>query len=102
MPTVTFLPEAKAELFEATLYYEEQAVGLGVDFEREVQRAVADLRNHPHAWPKFPDGTRRHMLMHFPYLLVYVPFPKHIWIVAVAHAKRRPRYWSSRVTGTKA
>ncbi len=68
MPKVKFLPEAKIELFEAALFYEAQARGLGVDFQQEVERAVTDIRLHPQAWPGLPDGTRRRLLERFPYL----------------------------------
>jgi hypothetical protein len=34
--------------------------------------------------------------MRFPYLVPYREEPSRIFVVAVAHAKRRPGYWKKR------
>ena len=33
----------------------------------------------------------------FPYAVVFMEKPEHIWIVAVMHMKRRPGYWRERL-----
>jgi hypothetical protein len=45
-------------------------------------------------------GTRKRRLYHFPYTVYYVEFDESIWIVAIAHQKRRPGYWTDRVPPT--
>ena len=44
------------------------------------------------------DGlTRRALVARFPYQLVYRIRPAEIVIVAIAHLKRRPGYWKTRI-----
>jgi hypothetical protein len=47
--------------------------------------------------PSYLHGTRRVMLKRFPYFIVFFDWQDVIFVVAVAHAKRRPRYWKRRV-----
>ena len=42
-------------------------------------------------------SVRRRPLAVFPYLLVYAPEEPGILVIAVAHARREPGYWASRV-----
>ena len=93
---VTILVEAEAELLEAVAYYEDKAVGLGLDFESEVERAIKEISQSPERWPLRDDGTRRRLTPRFPFVVVYMCFNEHLWILAFAHCKRRPGYWASR------
>jgi hypothetical protein len=43
MTQATILHEAEVELWEAVVYYEERAAGLGLDFEAEVKRSVQTI-----------------------------------------------------------
>ncbi len=42
-------------------------------------------------------GTRRVVLQRFPFFIVFLDWQEEIYIVAVAHTKRRPGYWKGRV-----
>ena len=97
MTGITVLHEAEVELWEAVAYYEERAPGLGLDFEKETERSVLNIFENPERWPIRTDGTRRYLLQCFPYLVVYAYEDNHIWIIAIAHCKRRPAYWNSRL-----
>ena len=97
MTDVTILHEAETELWEAVAYYEEQAAGLGLDFEKEIEQSIQALSDFPERWPIRGDGTRRYLLQRFPYLVVYAYHNDHVWIIAFAHCKRRPGYWADRV-----
>ncbi len=51
-------------------------------------------------WPEYLSGTRRYLLHHFPFSIVYLDDPDALTIVAVSHNKRRPGYcvvWESSV-----
>jgi hypothetical protein len=37
------------------------------------------------------------MLKRYPYFVVFRELPRKIQIIAVAHAKRRPGYWTKRL-----
>ena len=43
-----------------------------------------------------PDSSRRINLHVFPYYIPYIVRGPTLWILAVAHASREPRYWVSR------
>ena len=92
---VTLHPAADAELVEAVRYYEEEEEGLGERFEAEVMRCVRLIQRAPEAAPVVrPMGLRRKVLQRFPYSLIYAVEPDRIRIVAIAHQRRRPDYWS--------
>lgn len=92
-----FLPEAEEELREASRYYENEAPGVGLAFITEVHRLIAMVISHPLAAPKIRGSIRSKVLLHFPYSLFYSIESDVILIVAVAHQKRRPTYWRSRL-----
>jgi toxin ParE1/3/4 len=97
MTATTILHEAEVELWEAVEYYESRSPGLGMDFHGEIEASVGAISQSPDRWPVRADGTRRYLTHRFPYVVVYVLLRDHIWIIAVAHCKRRPRYWSDRI-----
>jgi toxin ParE1/3/4 len=92
-----FLPEADEEFREAVRYYENEAPGVGLRFVAEVRRGFTFITENPYAAAAVGSGIRRKVLNHFPYSLFYTVEPELILIVAVAHLKRRPRYWRGRV-----
>jgi hypothetical protein len=54
-----FLPEARDEFWEATLYYESKERGLGVRFRDEVARVIERIVADPLLWRERPGGYRR-------------------------------------------
>ncbi len=92
----SFHPEADAELEEATLFYESRLVGLGKSFAAEVERMVSLIREFPDAGAKVDIDRRRVVVDRFPYSIVYRRDPDSIIIAAVAHQRRRSRYWRGR------
>ena len=96
MSSLTFLHEAEVEMWEAVVYYEERASGLGMDFKKEVECAFERIHSSPQRCPLRDDGTRRFLLARFPYVVVYTVERGLVWILAIAHCKRKPGYWGSR------
>ncbi len=96
-----FLLEAEEEFREATRYYETKAPGVGVAFVAEVRRAVRWIIENPYAAVAVGSGIRSKILNNFPYNIFYAIEPDLILIVAVAHQKRRPRYWKARIKQVK-
>jgi plasmid stabilization system protein ParE len=47
MIKVTFLPEARRELTDATGYYERERPGLGLDFLSEIRHGIDLVSDHP-------------------------------------------------------
>lgn len=94
---VEFFPAAEIELIEAAEFYESRFSGLGIDLILEVERVVAVLFEIPSLGEKLDPVHRRISLRRFPYGIVFRRDGDVIRIVAVAHRRRKPRYWGSRV-----
>ena len=41
-------------------------------------------------------GLRRYVIRRFPFIIFYLEFETLIWVVAIAHGKRKPDYWKKR------
>jgi plasmid stabilization system protein ParE len=87
---------ARAELLAAVGYYERQLPGLGERFLEQVEGRAERLLEHPHAAPVVRADMRRAALTEFPYGLIYRTVADELWIIAVAHRRRRPGYWRAR------
>ena len=94
--SVRFHPAARAELREARLWYEERSPFAAATFVQEVAAAISQIARTPMRFPLAEHGTRRVALQRFPYNLFYRVGVEETIVVAVAHQKRRPHYWSGR------
>jgi len=89
------MPEA--ELREALEYYAVQRPGLDGEFRREFEETLERVRENPLSYAvEDDDGVRYCPLRRFPYTLVYVDLEDCVWVAAMAHQHRRPRYWALR------
>lgn len=95
---VEFFPDARRELNEALAWYLERSQTAAEAFIQEVDRAVGVIVSAPGIWRRFEAGTRRYVLHRFPYGIIYREIGGGIEVVAVAHHKRRPRYWRDRLS----
>jgi toxin ParE1/3/4 len=85
-------------LLNAVEYYRERSSELARDFYEELNRAIEDLLEFPESSPVIhPIGVRRKVLQRFPYDVLYTVDPDVLYIVAIAHQKRRPDYWLQRL-----
>jgi len=92
-----FHREARAELEEAVAYYERQKPGLGTALLSIVQETVSRIEQNPRLGGRYKATPFRHFLVRrFPYVIFYTERESGLWIVAVAHGKRRPDYWRRR------
>lgn len=89
-------PQARAELVEARNWYYERSPLSSVAFAHAVDQAISRIRTAPNAYPAADHGTRKLVLQRFPFNIFYRVGETEILIVAVAHQKRRPGYWSGR------
>lgn len=88
--------EAKAELRQAAVFYEECRDGLGQEFLDAVESAFDQIRQHPTLWRILKGRFRRYLVHHFPYGVIYAVEGRTIYVAAVMHLKRKPGYWESR------
>jgi toxin ParE1/3/4 len=95
--SVIFDADAEDELRAALEYYDQQRPGLGGELLTEVFEAVERIRQSPRLYAiTDKNGTRGCPVHRFPYTLFYIELEESIWIAAVAHHRRRPRYWARR------
>ena len=87
---ILFRPEARAEALEAQAWYESRLPGLGAEFGRAVDAAVATVARNPEAFAVVTGVTRRILLRRFPFSLVYRARADELLVVAVFHHRREP------------
>ncbi|MCX5811246.1 MAG: type II toxin-antitoxin system RelE/ParE family toxin [Proteobacteria bacterium] len=94
---IRFLTPAQWEVNDAVQWYNDQKIGLGIEFLDELDMTVRRIAAFPESYREIEQGLRRCLLSRFPYVLIYGIDKKTIIIVAVAHLHREPRYWIERL-----
>lgn len=94
---VHFHAAAEAEHLDQIAYYESMQSGLGARYLEDFEDALARIVEAPGRYriERAPD-LRVIELRRFPFSLIYRLVGSDIQILAVAHFRRRPRYWSGR------
>lgn len=95
--TVRLRPMAEADVRDAYHWYEDRAHGLGDEFLRTADAALASIQRHPESYPPVYESVRRALLRKFPYGLFYVIKPDAIIVLACFHVRRDPKSWQDRV-----
>ena len=94
-------PAARREMFAAADFYEGCCPGLGREFTDNTEKAFAEILARPLSFPAYKTtGTRKCLAHRFPYLIFFVQRRDDVWVVAVAHASRKPGYWKDRLTAS--
>ncbi len=89
--------EAQAEFFAALDYYAAISPRLAARFYDEIERLMREVCAAPQRFRQYDPPARRHLGQDFPYAVVYVERPDHVWIVAVMPLRRDPDYWKHRL-----
>jgi toxin ParE1/3/4 len=105
MPAVRILEAAASEAAGAATWYESQRAGLGADFREDFSVAIEVLEEGIVPGSRWPGplgdrGVRRILLRRFPFSVVFTASAGATVILAVAHHRRRPEYWRSRLSRT--
>jgi hypothetical protein len=90
---IEILLEAEQELDKAVAYYEEIEPGLGLRLKSEARRLIEWIAFNSEVPRVRPRGYRRVNLKIFPYYVAYLVWSDTVWVVAIAHNKKRPEYW---------
>lgn len=88
------LEVARREFDEAFLYYERQRAGLG----EEIRALVMKRRDFPDAWTLMRPGIRKCLGQRFPYDVIHQKSADLLLVLALAHRRRRARYWEDRLS----
>lgn len=92
----SFHEDARTEFDEATDFYGMELASLGLVFVAAVEAAVAHVREYPDSCPIIRGRVRKVRVRRFPYSVMYSVVEERIRVLAVAHDRRRPYYWSGR------
>ena len=97
MKPVIIQREAATELEEDMAWYEKRQSGLGLDLQAEVEKTVLRLRQDPSRGMRYRNTPYQFIrVKRFPYVVYYRELDDAIWVMAIAHGRRRPGYWKNR------
>ena len=99
MRKVILHPEARTEMFDAAVYYDDCRVGLGTEFLDEVETIFSLIKTHPEIGLMMRRACRRTLMIRFPYGVIYGKRENILYVVAIMHLKRKPGYWLDRLRG---
>ena len=90
-------PAARAELHGAAEWYALRAGRrVASDFISAYDEVRSRIVEYPQIGTPGAAETRKLRFRGFPYWLIYRLTEHHITVVAIAHQRRRPEYWSHR------
>lgn len=92
-----FHPQAQQEFDEAFDFFAERSSRLARRFLKSTMTTVDLLRNYPGIGQPIGRAARRFAIRPFAYDLIYLPGREDIFVVAIAHHRRRPGYWRERL-----
>ena len=95
---VVFASGVLEEAQQAKEHYESEVDGLGDAFAAVLHASIQSIKQLPYGSRLFHDPYRRFVMERFPYGIIYRLEENTIYIVAIAHFKRRPFYWKKRRT----
>jgi plasmid stabilization system protein ParE len=93
-------PEAELDMQGAFGWYEERVSGLGREFLRCVDAAIAQINRSPQTHPVIYQNVHRILTRRFPFGIFYIIAGRRIIVLAVLHARRDPSLWQKRKFNT--
>ena len=93
---VLYRPEAEVEMVAARDWYEARSIGLGLEFVRCVDAAIASAQRTPDSFLQLVAPFRRVLLRRFPYSLIYTIESDALVVIACYHHRRAPGIWLRR------
>jgi len=92
----SFRRQAFREYSAARRWYEKQRLGLGADFEHEIDRALLRACGAPNRYPEVVPNVRRIRARRFPFVIYFRVSNEKLIVLAVFHARRNPAVWQRR------
>jgi len=94
---IRFHELARRELLDARDYYDDLVYRLGEKFVIEVERCLNIIKTNPLAYPVVKQNVCKAVVIKFPFSILYRLEKDNIYILAVMHQKRKPKYWVERI-----
>lgn len=98
MANLQYHPEAQEEYQHAYQWYALRSKQAALRFELEVERVLNLIADNPAMFAAYDENHRLAVLRRYPFCIVYQVFEECIYVIAIAHSRRAPHYWLSRVT----
>lgn len=97
-PVPIVVSEAKTDVAEAYLWYEEHCLGLGMDFLRCVEAAILSIQRNPFVYPVVHETYRRVLVRRFPFAIFFEvdETTGRSIIYSVFHCSQDPDKWRGR------
>ena len=96
MLPVDYLPAARRDFEESFDWYAERSMQAAARFVNAVDAALSFIAAYPKQFAAVDGFHRECPVKRFPFRIVYRVAADRILVVAIAHAKRRPGYWTNR------
>lgn len=97
MKPVIFQNEAAVEFEEDMAWYEKRQAGLGIDLQSEVESTIERIRRDPSLGMRYRKTPFQFIrVKRFPYVVYFRELEEAIWVIAIAHGRRKPGYWKNR------
>lgn len=93
------VPEAKADVADAYLWYEEKSLGLGMDFLRCIEASLFSIQREPLIYPVVHETYRRALVRRFPFAIFFDidDLGNHCIVYSVFHCSQDPEKWRGRL-----
>lgn len=82
--------EAKSEIVESYLFFEERQHGLGEAFFKELEQLFQLISLNPRLFPAYRKSLKKVAMRRFPYIIIYEIENTSIIVYAVFHTSRNP------------
>ena len=89
--------EAQEDIDAAYGWYFEQSPDTAQEFLDALEIYYGRIISRPLAYALYSRRARRAVMARFPYAIIFQQKIDGILILALAHAKRNPGYWESRI-----
>jgi hypothetical protein len=77
-------------------WYRDRSFSTAENFDEAFWQAIHAVEDAPERWPVYFSRFRRYTLHRFPFSVVYRVESSRVFVLAVAHGRRRPGYWRDR------
>jgi hypothetical protein len=91
---VRFHPRAAEEAANAHLWYQARSPHVGETFRADLDAAIAAIADTRRLWLRLFVRFRRLPMRRFPFSVVYLDRGETRDVIALAHHRRRPGFWS--------
>jgi toxin ParE1/3/4 len=84
---------ARKELVNAIDYHNTEKARLGEELADEIEQAVRLIAERPMVGSDIGEGERKFTVDRFRYSVIYRIEQKTVYVLAIAHHRRKPNYW---------